>query len=130
MASKPGRPPTSGTRRGKGAGWGGAAKGPGSGSPGIHEAPELRLTGAQPRDPEVKRVAALKAASREVRIAALKDVLLEIAIEGENDHARIAAANAYLDREEGKPVQRQVTADLDDAKLVINVMTKFGGAGE
>jgi len=88
------------------------------------------LTGAQPRDPEVKRVAALKAASREDRIAALKDVLLEIAIEGENDHARIAAANAYLDREEGKPVQRQVAADLDDAKLVINVMTKFGGAGD
>lgn len=124
-ARKHGAAKGAGKGPGYGPGWGGPAKGAGNGSA-PNDAAKAR---AAKLDPEARTLTALRRASREERIAALKDVLLEIAIDGETENGRISAANAYLDREEGKPVQRQVTADVEDARLVINVMTKFRPEG-
>lgn len=118
------KPPTNGPE--KGSGWGGPAKGSGNGSPGVARDPSLRTPGSRLLDPpEVTEAARLKREERERKIAALKDELYRLSTQAANEHARIAAITAYLDREEGKPVQRVVSSEVEDTRLVINVMTDF-----
>lgn len=96
---------TCGTRRGngpgKGEGWGGPAQGEG------HTfAPGDPLAGKR-LEPDAK-------AEREARIAKLRDHLFWLATNADRQETQLAAANAYLDREEGKPIARTVTATVDD----------------
>lgn len=104
-------PATSATRRGngpgKGDGWGGKAKGEGK-KPGNKDA------GRPKRD-----VAALIQAAREERLAALKEHLLELAINADRQETQLAATTAYLDREEGKPVQRNEHSAPGGGPMVI-----------
>ena len=80
----------------KGAGWGGPAKG----------ASTSRI---KPGDPD-----GIAAMSRNPAVMAdkaeaaeqMRNVLYGIALDGENEHARIAAADRLLDRLEGKPLAR------------------------
>jgi hypothetical protein len=59
--------------------------------------------------------------------------LIEIADHGENESARVAAANAILDRGDGKPAVPVAAADLPE-KITINFGTTLrppnGGDGE
>lgn len=77
----------------KGTGWGGPARGKGNHGPGP----------GRPR----KDVSALIQAAREERLAALKEHILDLAFTADRQETQLSAAVAYLDREEGKPVQRQ-----------------------
>lgn len=90
-------PANKATRRGngvgKGVGWGGKDKGEGNHGPG---------PGRPPAD-----VAKLIAARREERIAALKEHLLTLAVTAEREETQLSATVAFLNREEGTPVQRQ-----------------------
>lgn len=105
----------------KGPGWGGPAKGPGNGSPPspIQQAHAVR------RDPEAMSLAALKTATREVRIAAVKEMLLGIVIDGTTEANKLAAIREFLNREEGLPVARNVNLNADDADKLTIVVRKF-----
>lgn len=112
-------PRTSGTRPkgsgipAKGAGRGGPAKGAGK-RVSLEEARAMRW---HPDNLAAKAEAA----------ARMKDVLHAIALTGENEHARISAAGALLDRIEGKPLQRQDVTSAGDkiAPLVVEIV-RFG----
>lgn len=86
-------PQRKGNGAGKGAGWGGPAKGAGNHGPG-------------PGRPKLE-VSALIAAKREERISALKEHLLALAVTAEREETQLSATVAFLNREEGTPVQRQ-----------------------
>jgi hypothetical protein len=49
-----------------------------------------------------------------VRLDHLRDKIYELALSAEREETQLAAANAYLNREEGTPVQRVVTASVTD----------------
>ena len=70
-------------------------------------------------------LAALKTATREARVAAVKEMLLGIAIDGTTEANKIAAATAFLNREEGLPVARNVNLNADDADKLTIVVRKF-----
>ena len=97
-----------GTRRGNGAGkgdgWGGPARGA-SASRILPGDP----TGVQAlsRDPDI-------ASKREDRLQLLRDHMFHLALNAAREETQLAAASAYLDREEGKPIARTVTAAVDD----------------
>ena len=88
----------------KGKGWGGPAKGASASriKPGDPDG-----IAAMGNDPDMR-------ARNAERNARLKDHLFNLAISAENEHAQIAAAQAWLDRDEGKPISRSVTATVDD----------------
>ena len=77
----------------KGKGWGGAAKGAGTKAP---------VAAVQPLSNDAAYMANKDQAAEQMRA-----VLYGVAISGDNEHARIAAADKLLDRLEGKAVQRQ-----------------------
>jgi len=89
---------------GSGDGWGGSAKG----------ASTSRIV---PGDPD-----GIQAMSNDPRILArgkerlsvLRDKIYELALSAEREETQLAAANSYLNREEGTPVQRVVTASVTD----------------
>lgn len=106
----------------KGAGYGGPAAGPGWGGPakgagnGSARAPELEAGHTLSRG--------FHDMSKSQRLKALKDRLFELAMDrNAPEMAQIRAIEAYLDRDEGKSVQRNVIATtgdvtaLDDAAL-------------
>lgn len=93
---------------GQGDGWGGPAKG----------ASKSRILpgdpdGIQPmsNDPRI-------AARGKERLGVLRDKIFELALTAEREETQLAAANAYLNREEGTPVQRVVTASVTDPSLL------------
>jgi hypothetical protein len=98
-------PGNKGTRRGNGAGhgpgkgqgWGGPAKGAASSR---FVKGEMHPMQGQDRAPPV-------AAAREERLALLRENLWNLAFTAERQETQLAATTAYLDREEGKPMQRQ-----------------------
>jgi hypothetical protein len=49
-----------------------------------------------------------------VRLDHLRDKIYELALSAEREETQLAAANSYLNREEGTPVQRVVTASVTD----------------
>ena len=81
----------------KGKGWGGQARGASASriKPGDPDG-----IAARAHDPAV-------IADKAVAAEQMRNVLYGIALTGENDHARIAAADKLLDRLDGKAVQRQ-----------------------
>jgi hypothetical protein len=89
---------------GKGLGWGGSAKGA-SASRIVPGDPD----GIQPmsNDPRIL-------ARGRIRLDHLRDKIYELALSAEREETQLAAANAYLNREEGTPVQRVVTASVTD----------------
>jgi hypothetical protein len=48
------------------------------------------------------------------RLGVLRDKIFELALSAEREETQLAAANSYLNREEGTPVQRVVTASVTD----------------
>jgi hypothetical protein len=89
---------------GCGQGWGGPAKGA-SASRIVPGDPEGIQT--MSNDPRVL------AKGRE-RLGVLRDKIFELALSAEREETQLAAANSYLNREEGTPVQRVVTASVTD----------------
>jgi hypothetical protein len=111
---------TSGTRYGNGQFYG---KGSGEGN---------RITAENAR--EVKAMdTPERARTKEERTAALVDHLERLAFNAETDAVKVSAANAALDRLEGKPIARTVTAhvldpnSLSDADLAA-IAAGSGGA--
>ena len=105
MASKPGRPATGGTRKGNGAGWGGAAKGGAAGGPAQPFAPANpgggggSLPGAG-RGKQATEKSAARTATREQMMG----VYVEVALDpNQPGMTRISAAEKWQDRTEGKP---------------------------
>ena len=94
----------------KGPGWGGEARGNGNGNPGaLFTNGNTEGQGCRPT---------FKSLTREARIDALKELQWTLANEAEFETTRHAAQNALLDREEGKAVQRVVSANFDsDARV-------------
>ncbi len=92
------------TRRGNGAGWGGPARG----------ASTSRI---KPGDPDgiqtMSNDAEVKARAAQ-RVEALKDHLFGLATKAERQETQLAAAVAYLNRVEGMPIARTVTATVAD----------------
>jgi hypothetical protein len=105
-----------GTRRGngpaKGAGWGGPAKGASTSR--IKAGPEGDAIRAMRWDPD-------KTVAREERIAALKAKLEDLAFNAEREETQLSAAVALLNREEGLPVARQISATVDSAEKVLRI---------
>jgi hypothetical protein len=104
-------PATKGTRRGNGAGhgagkgegWGGPAKGAGT-----------RFVAGEVQPLQGKGGTAPVVEKREDRLALLRDHIWNLALTAQREETQLAAATAYLDREEGKPIARTVTATVDD----------------
>lgn len=95
-------PPGNGA--GKGDGWGGPAKG--AGGPPIKPGDPDGIQ-AMSNDPEVKAKAADRAEE-------LKDHLYKLALKAERQETQLAATVAYLNRAEGMPIARTVTATVAD----------------
>lgn len=107
------------TRRGNGAGYGGPANG----------ASTSRLAPAG--DPESDRIRAMVhdagvIAHKEAVAEQMRRVLLDVALAGEAETARINAADKLLDRLEGKALAKQQISGEDGAALVINVVKRGG----
>ncbi|MBS7811202.1 hypothetical protein [Roseococcus pinisoli] len=64
-------------------------------------------------------MAALIAASREERVQALKDHLLNLAMGAEREETQLSATVALLNREEGMPVARNEVSAPGGGPLVI-----------
>lgn len=106
-------PSSSTTRRGKGRGWGGPAKGAGSKAPSFTDSTENRIDRTVSTQPLVREWAAIKAMTREAQAEALNDVILHIAINGERENDQLAAAFGFQDRILGKAVQRNLNINAD-----------------
>jgi hypothetical protein len=93
--------------KGKGAGWGGPAKGASKARP--------HVLGPGPGRPTFQATAEilLREASREIQAEAVKDQIFRIALESDDDNVRVTAGKAFLDRVEGTPVARQMTISVD-----------------
>jgi hypothetical protein len=114
--AKPGQPKSQskqtvskriGNGAGKGAGWGGPAKGAGT-----------RFVKGQVQEGQGKGGTAPYVEKREERLAQLKDHLYTLAINAQREETQLAATVAFLNREEGMPVARQLTATTDEARLL------------
>jgi hypothetical protein len=117
--AKPGQPKsaakqTVGTRRGngpgKGDGWGGPPKGEGT-----------RYVKGEVQPLQGKGNTAPVVEKREERLALLRDRIWTLAFEADRQETQLAAANAYLDREEGKAIARTVTTTVDDVSQLTDL---------
>jgi hypothetical protein len=104
---------SSATRRGKGRGYGGPAKGAGSDAPSFVESQENRISGDVSADPKVQFRAMLKALDRADQAEALNELVLNIAVNGERDNDRLAAIFGFQNRILGTPVARTVNLNGD-----------------
>lgn len=124
MARAPKRQATPGTRHGnggKGQGWGGPAKGVSTAKSFLETG--QRITNGHSDDVQAR--VAEREARRRAQAEAVMDEIHRIAVSGAREGDRITAGVAFLNRVEGTPVQRTITTEVDDARLVINVMTDF-----
>lgn len=125
------RPPTRGTRYGTGAGWGpgwgGPARGMGWGGP-----PKGAGWGGEARHPRAGR--GHNSGDYDEREERLRRLLYDLAFNAANQMVQLAAANALLDRIEGKPVARTVTVNpatlLTDAELAAEIERVKRALGE
>lgn len=112
MGDKPKQ--TCGTRRGNGAGkgegWGGPARGAGH-----------RFVKGEVLPAQGKGTTAAYAEAREERNRLLKDHLFDLALRAERQETQVSAAIAWLDRDEGKPIARTVTATVDDVSQLTDL---------
>lgn len=121
MAWKKGDPnhPRRGNGPGKGAGWGGEAKG----------ASKSRFVEGELQPMQGKQGTAAVVQAREARLAMLKDHLFTLALEAEREETQLSATVAYLNREEGMPKQIQ-EIDARVASHVIRAPAKPADAAE
>lgn len=85
----------------------------------------MKAATAARHDPEAL---ARAAARREVKVATREEmmgIITDIARTSPYGHERIAAVREWLDRTDGKSIARNLNAETDPDKLVINVITKF-----
>lgn len=128
---------SSATRRGKGRGYGGPAKGNGSDAPSFVESLENRIAGDVSADPKVQFRAMLKAMDRAAQAEALNELVLNIAVDGKRDNDRLAAIFGFQNRILGTPVARTVNLNgelghLSDAELAEReawLEAELGGEG-
>lgn len=109
-------------RRGKGAGWGGPAKGSGNGSERQAFGDETNAQGHSKATPISE---GNRRALRSEQAESMKDLLVTIATDvGQPGAVRVAAADKFIDRIEGKAVQKQVVKldinpdDMTDAEII------------
>jgi hypothetical protein len=110
-------PSSSTTRRGKGRGWGGPAKGAGSKAPSFTDSLENRIDGSEANTWKVQFRAWLKTMDRAEQAEALNELVLDIAINGERDNDRLAAVFGFQNRILGTPVARTVNLNGDLSNL-------------
>lgn len=97
--------PRHGNGAGQGDGWGGPAKGKGS------DVEDIRIPGASAE----KRALSATKREREAAIAEeMRAKLLKLARSAEREETQLAAASKLLDRIEGQPIARQISATVDD----------------
>jgi hypothetical protein len=96
----------------KGAGWGGPAKGAGT-----------RFVKGEVHPLQGKGRTAAVLADKAVVSEQMRQVLYGIALDGENDHARIAAADKLLDRLEGKPIARSDLTSGGEKMATFTIVT-------
>lgn len=113
--SKPGGPQSRHLtpRHGKGAGHGGPAKGAGK------KASLIEIAGEVGPDSNPTGKPGYHAMAKAERIAALKDMLWDIAQTGERDADKTSAINSLLNREEGMPVQQIINTELPVGRLTL-----------
>ena len=110
---------SSATRHGNGSGWGGPAKGAGNGNPRSQDAGRDAWTMGMPGDAEAKE------AKRVERVERMKGILVEIAEDdGQPASARVNAAVAYLNREEGMPVQQNVNRQDGGIEVIVQKLAR------
>lgn len=125
---------SAGTRRGTGAGWGGPAKG-GSPTP-TRSAFEAGNTIAVGHGHPTATVHEQNQARDAERAQALKDHLFTLATSAERQDTQVRAAEAWLNRQEGMPVARNVNLNLNevsrltDADLDAEISRLAPGAGD
>lgn len=91
----------------KGTGWGGEARGAGSMAEPAAPFAEGNTVAAGPHD-----------LTNAARLNALKDMLYSIGLHEPNAATRVSAIQAYLNRVEGMPTQRQELTGKDGAPMV------------
>ena len=94
-------------RTGQGAGWGGPAKGAGSGPAKPFTAADAVTIPGGKGDPVKMDARAEKRARDEARAEALKDHLYQLATTAEREETQVTAAKHWLDRHEGMPIAKQ-----------------------
>jgi hypothetical protein len=95
----------------KGDGWGGPAKGAGSSVPLGPKPENMRADGAAKEYRERKSE---KVRDRQARVAMMEDKLFDLAMGAEREETQINAAAKLHAIYEGTPVQRSITAAVDD----------------
>jgi len=114
------RPPTRGTRKGNGAGWGGPARGASAAPASIQTAPEFSA--------ENQPTSEAKAEGQQKRILDLEDIKAfysEVVLnQGEATPNRISAAAHLADRIAGKPPQAVINTETNDAPGVMERLLK------
>ena len=105
-------------RRGNGAGHGGPATGKGWGGPARpgNGSPGMLIPGGATK--AARETAAEKEARRAEQADRMRDILADIAENGEHDQVRIMAISAFLDRVEGRPVARNLNVDTSMTVVV------------
>ena len=128
--AKPGAPKsdakqTVGTRRGNGSGH--ASKGDGWGGPANGAGTQYVAGEVQPLQGQGNTAAVV--ASREARIARVRDKIFDLAENAQREETQLSAAIAYLNQELGMPIQRSINANVDDPKKVV-IITGVRRAGD
>jgi hypothetical protein len=107
---------------GKGDGWGGPAKGAGSGpakpfTSGNATRVAFHAGHGDPAKAKMKRTLATE---REARLAQLKDHLADLGLNADRQETQVSAIVAYLNREEGLPVamNKNLNAEMTFEELV------------
>lgn len=112
------RPPTSTTRHGNGgggkAGWGGPAKGPGNGNP------RKSFDENTPRPGRGHfSIAGEARVDRESRhMEEMKEILYDAAHDAENETNRLLAAEKLMNRIEGMPIHKVLSAATDPTSMM------------
>lgn len=98
---------------GKGAGWGGPAKG----------ASTSRIKPGDPAGIQAMSNDADVKARAAARNAQLKEHIYQLALGAEREETQLSAAVAWLDRDEGKPMQRQDVTSGGDKVTTFTIVT-------
>ena len=103
----------------KGEGWGGPAKGAGSSAP-VGPKPE-NMRGAQglgPPTPTMRETKRLRDLAKEEAEMIMREKLFTLGQAAEREETQLSAAVAFLNRSEGMPIARQLTAEVDKEDIV------------
>ena len=101
-----------GKRIGKGAGWGGPAKGPGS------DAPRHEFEGPGPGRGNYSKDGEARLERQARHAEEMKEILYGLAHDASREETRMNASEKLLNRIEGLPVQRVLNADVDPLSMM------------